>query len=131
MVFRECPCIWFGRANSSLFLALEKYSNAVKHVLIFIFIIWVGEMGQVEKSLIVFKFPRVKETQVLTDPPERLHFIVFSRNPFKNSATTKTGHRGLKKKQNFCFFIIVKYIQKRTNPEQQQQTTVSSYKHIP
>lgn len=81
MVFGECPCIGFGRANSSLFLALEKYSNAVKHVLMFIFIIWVGEMGQVERSLMVFKFPGVKETQVLTDPPERLHFIVFNRNP--------------------------------------------------
>jgi len=56
----------------------------------FIFIIWVGEMGQVEKSLMVFKFPRVKATQVLTDPPEKLHFNVFSRNPLKNSVTTET-----------------------------------------
>lgn len=83
MVYRECPCIGFGRANSSLSLALEKYSNAVKHVLMFIFIIWAGEMGQVERSLMVFKFPGVKETQVLTDPPERLRFIVFNRNPLK------------------------------------------------
>lgn len=63
-------------------------------------------MGQVEKSLMVFKFPRVKETQVLTDPPERPRFIVFCRNPLKNSATTKTGHIGLKKKQNFCFLLL-------------------------
>lgn len=72
----------------------------------FIFIIWVGEMVQVEKSLMMFKFPRVKETQVLTDPPERLRFIVFSRNPLKNSATTETGHKGLKKKQNFWFLLL-------------------------
>ncbi len=36
VVFRECHCIGFGRAISSLFLALEKYSNAVINVLRFI-----------------------------------------------------------------------------------------------
>lgn len=68
MVFGECPCIGFGQAYSSFFLALEKYSNAVKHVLMFIFIIRVGAVGKVERGLMVFKFPRVERDSSVNRP---------------------------------------------------------------
>lgn len=58
MVFRECPCIGLGSANVFSPLDLEKYSNAVKHVSMFIFLIGVvlcGEMEQAEKGLVVVR----------------------------------------------------------------------------
>lgn len=73
------------------------------------------------------KFP---EFQELTDPPERLRFIVFSKKIYKKLRYNKDRTQRIKKETKLLFFIIVKYIQKKTNPEQ-QQTTVSSYKQIP
>lgn len=117
--FRRMSLYWvWPGILLSFFLALEKYSNAVKHVLMFIFIIRVGAVGKVERGLMVFKFPRVERDSSVNRPTwESAHCILEKPIQILLPQQRQVGHR-IKKETKRLLFITVKYILRKTNPEQ-------------